>query len=92
MAYDVLARFAPFAHRAYNADIATNPRTSFTSFTPPEAPPSSTDDSLSDFGDNLDWTLARSPRGPALKPRQSDTGQVSSSEGPADAPNMSIDG
>jgi hypothetical protein len=90
-AYDVLARFAPFEHQAYDTDVITNPRASFTSFTPPEAPPSSTDDSLSDFGDDLKWTPACGPRSPALKPRQSDAGHVSSSGGPADAPSMPID-
>jgi hypothetical protein len=71
-AYDVLAQFFPFTHWTYNTNVITNPRASFTLFTPPEAPPSSTDDSLSYFGDDVNWTLPSGPHGPALKLRQSE--------------------
>ena len=64
--FDVVARFAPFAQRAFGAVALTNPRESHTSLFPAEEPPIDTDDTLPEFGSHLDWTPAHGPRGPPL--------------------------
>lgn len=87
--YDVVACFAPFAYLAFESHALTNPRASHTSLVPPEAHSTSTGDSLSDFGDDLDWTSAHGPRGPPLKSKQGGMGLAAPSDGTADASNMS---
>ena len=84
-AYDVVARFAPFAYRSFDIDALNNPRASHTTLVPGEVPPVVTDDSLPDFGEHLDWTPARGPRGPNILPRVADTRAAAPSEGPAHA-------
>ena len=77
-AYDVVARFTPFAQRVSNASSPNLPAIA-------EEPPATTDDSLSDFGDDLDWTPAHGPCGPHLKPRQVASQSTALPLGPADA-------
>jgi hypothetical protein len=85
-AYDIVTRFAPFSLRAFDYDAKRSHRATYTTYIPPEAPPNPTDDSLPDFGDGLDWTPARGPRGPPIKAKNTTTpGTSSSSGGKADA-------
>ncbi len=86
-------RFAPFARRAFDTDASTNPCAYFSTFVSAGAYPSPADDSLSDFGDDLEWTPARGPRGSPLRPKASaTTGESSSSQGIADATDAPMEG
>ena len=83
---DVQTRFGPFSRRAFDTDAKTQPRAYFTEHVMPETYPSPSDDSLSDFGDDLGWTPAHGPSGPPLKPKShTNTGEPGSSQGAADA-------
>ena len=84
--YDIQARFAPFSRRAFDTDAQTNPRVHFTMYTLPKTYPTPIDDSLPEFGDDLEWTPAHGPQGPPLKPKSSAApGEPSTSAGAADA-------
>lgn len=83
---DVQVRFGPFSHCAFNTNAKTNPQAYYTEHVMPETYPNPPDNSLSDFGEDLGWTLAHGPCGPPLKPKTPvNTGEPSSSQGAADA-------
>jgi len=85
-AYEVASRFQPFSLRAFNTDAATNARKQYTEMVLPEIYPGLSDDSLPDFGADLEWTPAHGPCGPPLKSRDSTSlEQPSTSQGAADA-------
>ena len=83
---DVTSRFRPFALRAFEFDVVTNPRKAYTDLVSPEIHPGLTDDSLPEFGADLGWTPAHGPHGPPLKSREAtEAGQPDASQGTADA-------
>jgi hypothetical protein len=85
--HNVFSCFKPFSPRAFDTDAKTNPRKHSTDLDQSEIYSGSTDDSLPDLGDNLDWTLAHRPKGPPLKARDSNI-----SQGTADASDVPMEG
>ena len=86
-AFNVVARFAPFAHWSFDANTLHHPRATYSTLALGEAPPTISDDTLSEFfgNDNLEWTLAHGPHGPHLQPRVVDNPAAALSKAPADA-------
>jgi hypothetical protein len=78
--------------RAFDAGAQADPRKAYADLALPGIYPSLTDDSLPDFGADLEWTPGHGPTGPPLKPKSViNSGQPSTSQGAADTIDMPVE-